>query len=324
MSIMAGIASALAGGVIKGAATSSAFDGFDFNMGDLAGGASLKSSMQGPTPPPPGALGPKVESTPSTVLGAVQDAFNKTVQELPSNLSDTFLSAVSQSAGRALGPSAGDRGRDQRDYLAQAYPELNPWERSGASAPSTGGNLSQDQASNSLATQQMDMQKKIAGLNAVTSRMNNKEQTYAQNELVSARREEIKAHVFQMIASGDVSRQQILNFIADEKLKTAQTVESYARSSMVPFHMRESISRTRNNDARTSGQRFVDELNQERADTFDYQNRHTHERTKGQSLSNEMMEKKLDSYDPLGDDPASLDDLWDDFKRWNRRGAGRR
>lgn len=320
---MAGIASALAGGAIKGAAASSAFDGFNFNAGDLSGGASLKSSMQGPTPPIPGAVAAKEETTPSSLIGVIQDAFNKTVEGLPSNMSEVFLTSVSQSAGRSLGRSAGDRGRDQRDYLASAYPELNPWERSGASAPSTGGAMSQEQASNSIATQQMDMQKKIAGLNAVTSRMNNKEQTYAQNTLVSARREEIKAHVFQMIASGNVSKQQVLNYIADEKLKTAQTIESYARTSMVPFAMRESVSRARNNDARTSGQTWVDELNQERADTYDYENRYTKSRTEGQDLSNELMNRKLDNYDPFGDEKG-VDDLWDDFKRWNRSGSGRR
>src|SRR5215218_9169476 len=36
------------------------------------------------------------------------------------------------------GKSAGDKGKDTRDYLAAAFPELNAWERAGADASSAG------------------------------------------------------------------------------------------------------------------------------------------------------------------------------------------
>src|SRR5260363_36779 len=36
------------------------------------------------------------------------------------------------------GKSAADKGKDPRDYLAAAFPELNAWERAGADASSAG------------------------------------------------------------------------------------------------------------------------------------------------------------------------------------------
>src|SRR5450432_1950930 len=36
------------------------------------------------------------------------------------------------------GKSAADKGKDTRDYLAAAFPELNAWERAGADASSAG------------------------------------------------------------------------------------------------------------------------------------------------------------------------------------------
>src|SRR5438128_353383 len=37
-----------------------------------------------------------------------------------------------------FGKSAADKGKDTRDYLAAAFPELNAWERAGADASSAG------------------------------------------------------------------------------------------------------------------------------------------------------------------------------------------
>src|SRR5690348_18055657 len=41
------------------------------------------------------------------------------------------------------GKSAADKGKDTRDYLAAAFPELNAWERAGADASSAGMEMQQ-------------------------------------------------------------------------------------------------------------------------------------------------------------------------------------
>src|SRR5262245_34333706 len=91
------------------------------------------------------------------------------------------------------GKSAADKGKDTRDYLAAAFPELNAWERAGADASSAGmvdagfenqKELTKMQLDNQkeIAEMQNETQKEIAGIQSATSRQNTKDQVYAQNE----------------------------------------------------------------------------------------------------------------------------------------------
>src|SRR5439155_9737092 len=56
-----------------------------------------------------------------------------TLQAGTSAVSDKLLDLVGLG-----GKSATDKGKDTRDYLAAAFPELNAWERAGADASSAG------------------------------------------------------------------------------------------------------------------------------------------------------------------------------------------
>src|SRR5207249_6811921 len=79
------------------------------------------------------------------------------------------------------GKSAADKGKDTRDYLAAAFPELNAWERAGADASSAGmvdagfenqKELTKMQLDNQkeIAEMQNETQKEIAGIQSATSR----------------------------------------------------------------------------------------------------------------------------------------------------------
>src|SRR5205823_12400502 len=79
--------------------------------------------------------------------------------------------------------SAADKGKDTRDYLAAAFPELNAWERAGADASSAGmvdagfenqKELTKMQLDNQkeIAEMQNETQKEIAGIQSATSRQN--------------------------------------------------------------------------------------------------------------------------------------------------------
>src|SRR5207247_8414871 len=57
--------------------------------------------------------------------------FRSTLQAGTSAVSDKLLDLVGLG-----GKSAADKGKDTRDYLAAAFPELNAWERAGADARS--------------------------------------------------------------------------------------------------------------------------------------------------------------------------------------------
>src|SRR6266576_1297274 len=119
--IAGGIASALAG-----CAMSKLFGG-----GQKAASGGIKSAIQVSNVPNPD------EAVPSFVSGAMAKAdkglLEGTLQAGTSAVSDKLLDLVGLG-----GNSAADKGKDTRDYLAAAFPELNAWERAGADASSAG------------------------------------------------------------------------------------------------------------------------------------------------------------------------------------------
>src|SRR5205085_311563 len=138
--IAGGIASALAGGAMSklfGGGQKAASGGI---QGDVLatdnntvgmGDAGIKSAIQGSNVPNPD------EAVPSFVSGAMAKAgkglLEGTLQAGISAVSDKLLDLVGLG-----GKSAADKGKDIRDYLAAAFPELNAWERAGADASSAG------------------------------------------------------------------------------------------------------------------------------------------------------------------------------------------
>src|SRR5258707_13099 len=138
--IAGGIASALAGGAMSklfGGGQKAASGGI---QGDVLatdnntvgmGDAGIKSAIQGSNVPNPD------EAVPSFVSGAMAKAgkglLEGTLQAGTSAVSDKLLDLVGLG-----GKSAADKGKDTRDYLAAAFPELNASERAGADASSAG------------------------------------------------------------------------------------------------------------------------------------------------------------------------------------------
>src|SRR5207244_569559 len=93
-----------------------ATDNNTVGMGD----AGIKSAIQGSNVPNPD------EAVPSFVSGAMAKAgkglLEGTLQAGTSAVSDKLLDLVGLG-----GKSAADKGKDTRDYLAAAFPELNAW-----------------------------------------------------------------------------------------------------------------------------------------------------------------------------------------------------
>src|SRR5690348_17638251 len=63
-----------------------------------------------------------------------------------------------------------DKGKDTRDYLAAAFPELNAWERAGADASSAGMVDSGFENQKELTKMQLDNQKEIAEMQNETQK----------------------------------------------------------------------------------------------------------------------------------------------------------
>src|SRR5215211_432817 len=203
--IAGGIASALAGGAMSklfGGGQKAASGGI---QGDVLatdnntvgmGDAGIKSAIQGSNVPNPD------EAVPSFVSGAMAKAGK--------GLLEGTLQA---------GTSAVDKGKDTRDYLAAAFPELNAWERAGADASSAGmvdaefdnqKELTKMQLDNQkkIAEMQNETQKEIAGIQSATSRQNTKDQVYAQNEMLAYQQKESTARVASIMENTNLSKQQ--------------------------------------------------------------------------------------------------------------------
>src|SRR5262249_4178473 len=101
------------------------------------------------------------EDGPSFVSGAMAKAgkglLEGTLEAGTSAVSDKLLDLVGLG-----GKSAADKGKDTRDYLAAAFPELNAWERAGADASSAGMVDAGFENQKELTKMQLDNQKEIA------------------------------------------------------------------------------------------------------------------------------------------------------------------
>src|SRR5713226_3083840 len=180
--IAGGIASALAGGA----------------MSKLSGGGQKAAS---------GGIPGDVLATDNNTVG-MGDAGIK------SAISDKLLDL-----GGLGGKSAADKGKDTRNYLAAAFPELNACERAGADASSAGmvdagfenqKELTKMQLDNQkeIAEMQNETQKEIAGIQSATSRQNTKDQVYAQNEMLAYQQKESTARVASIMENTNLSKQQ--------------------------------------------------------------------------------------------------------------------
>src|SRR6266436_3413913 len=226
--IAGGIASALAGGATSklfGGGQKAASGGI---QGDVLatdnntvgmGDAGIKSAIQGSNVPNPD------EAVPSFVSGAMAKAgkglLEGTLQAGTSAVSDKLLDLVGLG-----GKSAADKGKDTRDYLAAAFPELNAWESAGADASSAG-------MVDAGFEMQNETQKEIAGIQSATSRQNTKDQVYAQNEMLAYQQKESTARVASIMENTNLSKQQQVSEIMRQMLTQAQTAGQYFTNDQI-------------------------------------------------------------------------------------------
>src|SRR5207253_3056383 len=142
------------------------------------------------------------------------------------------------------GKSAADKGKDTRDYLAAAFPELNAWERAGADASSAGMVDAGFENQKELTTMQLDnqkeiaemqneTQKEIAGIQSATSRQNTNDQVYAQDEMLAYPQKESTARVASIMEHSNLSTQQQVSEIMRQMLTQAQTAGQYFTNDQI-------------------------------------------------------------------------------------------
>src|SRR5450631_4312169 len=165
-------------------------------------------------------------------------------------LEGTLLAGTSAVSDKLLdlvglgGKSAGDKGKDTRDYLAAAFPELNAWERAVADASSVGmvdagfenqKELTKMQLDNQkeIAEMQNETQKEIAGIHSATSRQNTKVQVYAQNEMLAYQQKESTARVASIMENTNLSKQQQVSEIMRQLLTQSHTAGKYFTNDQI-------------------------------------------------------------------------------------------
>src|SRR6266540_2887879 len=230
--IAGGIASALAGGAMSklfGGGQKAASGGI---QGDVLatdnntvgmGDAGIKSAIQGSNVPNPD------EAVPSFVSGAMAKAgkglLEGTLQAGTSAVSDKLLDLVGLG-----GKSAADKGKDTRDYGADA---------SSAGMVDAGfenqKELTKMQLDNQkeIAEMQNETQKEIAGIQSATSRQNTKDQVYAQNEMLAYQQKESTARVASIMENTNLSKQQQVSEIMRQMLTQAQTAGQYFTNDQI-------------------------------------------------------------------------------------------
>src|SRR6478735_3002572 len=233
--IAGGIASALAGGAMSklfGGGQKAASGGI---QGDVLatdnntvgmGDAGIKSAIQGSNVPNPD------EAVPRFVSGAMAKAgkglLEGTLQAGTSAVSDKLLGLVGLG-----GKSAADKGKDTRDYLAAAFPELNAWERAAADASSAGMVDAGFENQKEIAEMQNETQKEISGIQSATSRQNTKDQVYAQNQMLPYQQKESTARVASIMENTNLSKQQQVSEIMRQMLTQAQTAGQYFTNDQI-------------------------------------------------------------------------------------------
>src|SRR5579863_4620158 len=222
--IAGGVASALAGGamsILFGGCQKAASGGI---QGDVLatdnntvgmGDACIKSAIQGSNVPNPD------EAVPSFVSGAMAKAgkglLEGTLQAVTSAVSDKLLDLVGLG-----GKSAADKGKDTRDYLAAAFPELNAWERAGADASSAGMVDAGFDNQKELTKMQLDNQKEIAEM-----------QNETQKEMLAYKQKESTARVASIMENTSLSKQQQVSEIMRQMLTQAQTAGQYFTNDQI-------------------------------------------------------------------------------------------
>src|SRR5262252_10204974 len=212
--IAGGIASALAGGAMSKLFGGGQKSASGCIQGDVLatdnntvgrGDAGIKSAIQGSHVPNPD------EAVPRFVSGAMakagQGLLEGTLQAGTSAVSGKLLDLVGLG-----GKSAADKGKDTRDYLAAAFPELNAWERAGADASSAGMVDAGFENQKELTKMQLDNQKEIAEM---------------QNEILAYQQKESTARVASIMENTNLSKQQQVSEIMRQMLTQAQTAGQY-------------------------------------------------------------------------------------------------
>jgi hypothetical protein len=143
------------GSAIAGTLTSKVVDSVGPKKPDPSTTAGISSSVDG-----------SKESSQAPVVPEVSGS------EANKYAKQAFDAAFTKGLDSVINPrmNASEAGKYQRDYLASAFPEMNPWERAGATATQAGVQAGQQQNQKDMLNMQLSNQKDIAEIQSDTAK----------------------------------------------------------------------------------------------------------------------------------------------------------
>ena len=130
-----------------------------------------------------------------------------TLKEMAGSVKDSITGGLGSLISDKLTGGAGKQGRNARAYLDNAFPELNPWEKSGAGASSIGAQTGED---NAMKMKRMELKnaKEIAGLQSQTAIKTAQIAAAPSHESNVLNTPKIEAEISSIYAKGSLTREQ--------------------------------------------------------------------------------------------------------------------
>lgn len=212
LGMISGLASSLLGGAgaaAGGALASKALGG----SADADPQAGITSSVQGANTPPPG------EPASTKAFGAqAKELITDVAADVMTGGKNAIVSGLESKISERLTGGAGKQGRNAREYLDNAFPELNPWEKAGAGASGIGAQTGED---NAMKMKRMELKnaKEIAGIQSATAIKTAQISSAPSHERNLLDSPKIEAEISNIYAQGSLTREQA----AHEVFKTFET-----------------------------------------------------------------------------------------------------
>lgn len=240
-------------------------------------------------------------SVSDAISGSISNSINGSQVQAPQmpqgGMSGGFTDGVNFIKGMETPiKSAGEQGQDTRDYLAAAYPEMNPWERAGTGGTMFGSDmtgavqeqeLANKRMSADLQMQGLNMQKelalaqlqsetqlainannnatseRVAGIASQTSRMNTRDQVNIGQQNVDMANKRLSYDIQKIQADTSLSEQQ-------KKESIARTIKTQAEANNVSLSADQIVAYTNQLYAQTKTEGERTKLTKQQTDNARY------------------------------------------------------
>lgn len=227
MSILAGIAGSLFG---KGISSLFGGDSASDMVQGVKDDAGIRSAVQGANPTPSGQLASKTETNPTTLRTVFDDMKNGLLKGTVDSATQAILGGVDRKFSGGMSRA----GRNTQEYLANAFPELNPWERAGAGASGVGASSQSVDPAIKLKKMEFQNAQTIVDKNNATelakakiasdtSILNNQHSMAPQYKKLDSELALLQANASKVMADESKSQQEKKNLMAQEVKTWAET-----------------------------------------------------------------------------------------------------